>query len=585
MLPQTLQAPITPEETATLRIVARDPSVKVGGRILTALVPVPAEHLAPGPWGHRVQVLDYDASTRTYCAPLAYATESRGLPRDPFERASDAVLLADPRFHQQNAYAIVMRTLATFERVLGRRIGWGFGAHQIKVVPHAFQDANAFYSERDYGLYFGYFEGDRAPVFTCLSHHVVAHETAHALLDGLRTRFTDPSSPDQAAFHEGFADVVAILSVFQLRAIVERMLAGAAGRPGRALKPGFLSEPAVLHELFGMAAEMGAALHYPGGVLRESYHLKPDRTAYAGPGFVEPHRRGELLVAAMLHAFVRVWKARLGRPRGGGGGAYDRDLAVEEGANAAEHLLGIAIRGIDYTPPVHLTFGDFLSALLTADAEIQPDDTRFAYRRKLRESFAEWGILPSARRKESRHAERAPREPGLWCPVEGRDLSYHGVHQEAMRRDPDEVFRFLWENRDALHLREEAYSEVISVRPCRRVAPDGAPFQETVVEFSQQWDLTAQECRRHGLPAPESKGDDAAERTTALMGGATLLFDDFGRLKYFVHNSVGNLARQRRRLEYQRDALRGGFPATRRFDELHRRRVMNARLSAPDERW
>src|SRR5215471_6088434 len=60
-------------------------------------------------------------------------------------------------------------------------------------------------------FFFGYFMGsDGKLVFTCLSHDVVAHETTHALLDGLRKRYMERSTPDQAAFHEGFADVVAV---------------------------------------------------------------------------------------------------------------------------------------------------------------------------------------------------------------------------------------------------------------------------------------------------------------------------------------------------------------------------------------
>src|SRR5262249_8804805 len=137
----------------------------------------------------------------------------------------ESKILGDPHFHAQNVYAIIMRTLARFEFALGRRASWGFGQHQLKVAPHAFADANAFYSEADEALGFGYFPGrDGNIVFSCLAHDVVVHETTHALVDGLRERFTDPSSPDQAAFHEGFADIVAILSVFSLPDVVRKLM-------------------------------------------------------------------------------------------------------------------------------------------------------------------------------------------------------------------------------------------------------------------------------------------------------------------------------------------------------------------------
>ena len=75
-----------------------------------------------------------------------------------------------------------MKTLARFEFALGRRIQWSFPGHQILVSPHAFSDANAFYSDQAQGLFFGYFPSlnRRKTIFTCLSYEIVAHETTHA---------------------------------------------------------------------------------------------------------------------------------------------------------------------------------------------------------------------------------------------------------------------------------------------------------------------------------------------------------------------------------------------------------------------
>ena len=97
-------------------------------------------------------------------------------------------------------------------------------------MPHAFLDANAFYSRDSEALLFGYFPGrDGNTIFSCLSHDVVAHETTHALVDGLRSCYQDPSSADQAAFHEGISDVVALLSVFALDDVVRAVLDRHAG--------------------------------------------------------------------------------------------------------------------------------------------------------------------------------------------------------------------------------------------------------------------------------------------------------------------------------------------------------------------
>jgi hypothetical protein len=203
-----------------MTIIAQDPSVRnAQNEIVRSQVSITNEKLGPGPRGHRIHVVDYDAAQRILYKPAELGQSEK----DRFFAVSDSTLINDPEFHAQNSYAIIMRILEYFEFALGRRISWGFGGHQIHVAPHAFSDANAYYSEDDHGLFFGYFPGhDGRPVFNCLSHDVLAHEACHALLDGLRNCYTFPSYPDQAGFHEGYADIVALLSIFGLRDIVIR---------------------------------------------------------------------------------------------------------------------------------------------------------------------------------------------------------------------------------------------------------------------------------------------------------------------------------------------------------------------------
>jgi hypothetical protein len=158
--------------TRKVTVVAQDPSVRRGERIVMGEVTIPRENLQDGPWGHRVQVIDYDASLDRFRKP-----RSAEISGDPFKGRDPERLIADPEFRAWSCYAIVMSTLSRFEFALGRRVKWSFGGHQIKVVPHAFADANAFYSKQDESILFGYFQGRKDTVFTCLSHDVIAHET------------------------------------------------------------------------------------------------------------------------------------------------------------------------------------------------------------------------------------------------------------------------------------------------------------------------------------------------------------------------------------------------------------------------
>lgn len=568
--------PVQQIRTRKLTIIAQDPSIRVKGKILRTEVEIPAEELQPGPWGYRVQTLDFDSSTGNLYQPIKYPPLVDGVSEDPYKGSSDSKLLSDPNFHAQNVYAIVMRILARFEFALGRRVRWGFYGHQIKIAPHAFAEANAFYSEDDQGLLFGYFPGRENMVYCCLSHDIVAHETTHALLDGLRERYTDPSSPEQAAFHEGFADIVALLSVFALPQIAETIIDFNTPSANRSRIASKLLTVEQLRQsmLLGLAKEMGSELpSIRGNVLRRSVELEPSRTYINQPEFEEPHRRGEILVAAVMNAFLSVWEKRVISLGEVAKGYRDRGRVVEEGAAIADYLLTMVIRALDYTPPVHLEFCDFLSAILTSDREINPTDSKYKFRETLRKSFVSYGIDPASSGTET--------EPGIWNSPNG-PISNDRIHFESLQRDPDEVFRFVWENWKALGLNKEAYTRVLSVRPCLRIGPDGFALRETVAEYMQTIELMAAEVKKRNIPIPE---DMPPDQKVKLTGGGALIFDEYGRLKYHINNSLDNGLRQSRRLEY---LWRYGFfknpSAFRNFASLHRQRA-NALAAFSPEEW
>lgn len=540
--------------TRTMTILAQDPTVKVGGKILTAEAEIPSEVLGAGPRGYRVYVVDFDASSSCLYRPAVVPVPPKAVEQ----------LVQSLDFHAQNVYAIVMRTLARFEFALGRRVSWSFDGHQIHVAPHGFSEANAFYSKRDRGLFFGYFDDDKGKkIFTCLSHDVVAHETTHAILDGLRERYTFPSSPDQAAFHEGFADVVALLSIFSLPGVVEELLdEKAPARDKQFVERGWLTKENLLNTaLFGLGEEVDPRR----SALRRSAAIPPSKNILEQAMYKEAHNRGEIFVAILMNSFLNIWLRRIGELGDGTEKRLQRAKVAEEGCAAADHLLTMVIRALDYSPVTDLLFADFWSALITSDHEIQPNDSKFHYRDVISDCFEAYGVkVPPSR--------RGGKGVRMWEPPEIQ-LDYSKTHFESMKQDPDEIFRFLWENRKGLGLCEDAYTRVQSVRPCLRLSTDGFLLRETVAEYVQILNLGCSEVNKFGIKTPSKM---PSRTPITLYGGGTLIFGEYGQLKYHVRTRVLNKKRQSERLEYLWDTgfFESDDQGQRRFSEMHRLRLM-----------
>ena len=523
--------------TASMTILAQDPDLQFQGRPVVEKIAVPSDRLEPGPRSHRFHVVDLDTSTGTAYGPADLSVG--GDPwtfRDRFDDLTIDEALSSFDFHAQNVFAIAARTLGLFEQHLGRRVPWGFRTPHLYLVPHAFIDANAYYSAEDHAVLFGYLPGEEGddPVYVCLSHDVVAHEVSHALLDGLRPRFIEPGLPDQLAYHEALADIVAFLSVLSSRSLVAAILRAAASTvsgevPSRQLSRQWLGQTA----LFGLAEQLGRRIHQGNAdALRRSL----ESIAVGGqwrtrPAFLQPHRRGEVVVAALLSAFLEMWEERLEALRTGPRVSLDR--VAGEGARAAGHLLGMVVRAIDYLPPVELEFEDVIDAIVAADEAVAPDDDHH-YRDAVVAGFARFDIRPPTRRT-----------------ITIRDLSdpprYSSLNRAMLESSADEVFRFIWQNHHLVGIDLHHHVGIERVVTTRRTGPDGLVVDEILADYIQMIDVSAKDLHRLDITAPPGL---AADTTIHLLGGGVLVFDQFGRLRRHVCKPLLDTDRQTRRLDY-----------------------------------
>lgn len=378
---------------------------------------VPWENdLKPGPEGDYIHVMDRDPASNKVYTPVDL--------NDPAILASDGLAPSEtnPQFHQQMVYAVMMTTIKNFEKALGRKVMWSpvkaFGkrgkmttefVEKLLVFPHAVRDQNAYYSPERKALLFGYYNATPAPgatflpngiVYSCLSHDIIAHETTHALLDGMYSRYMETTHPDMAGFHEGFADIIALLQHFTYPEIVKNQIKQVQGKLDA---ENLLSKLAVE---FGQSTGEHHSLRDAIGKTNEKTDKwepnEPSTSDYDNN--IECHDRGALLVAAVFDAFLAIYKNRtsdLWRIATGGTGAIPAgdihpDLVgrlADEASKAASHVLSMCVRALDYCPPIDLNYGDYLRALITADKELVENDNH-NYRIAFINAFRKRGIFP-----------------------------------------------------------------------------------------------------------------------------------------------------------------------------------------------
>lgn len=493
--------------------------------------------LTHGPTCARLAVVDYNGDTGTLTEPARWSfskwafTEPDGTPIPPEPPHSS-------HFHQVSVWATVRTILEFFEDpwALGRPVRWAFPGNRLILVPHAGWGTNAFYDRHSKSLQFYCYGDPDAPRYTCLSHDIIAHETGHAVLDGVRPLYLEHSSQQTAAFHEFVADLTAVLTALRLnvaRAIVARD--EEEGASGPLERSNFIE---------GLAADFGQ-------YLKGRPYLRSARSektmADLDPG-LSPHEASGVLSGAMYEILEGIARKKW---------QQEKEVSFSQALWwATDRFRRIAVQALDFCPPADIQFVDYARAVLRCYGLASRRDSQ-GYGELMREVFHRRGLC-----------ERTWDE----CKEGGRcDLDSEKVPEKLLlRHDIDTIatsrtgaYCFLHDNRWPLGIPLDQDVEIVDLYSSSKwdVGRRRLPA-EWVVEYVWREPVELDD-KRHG----PLKGRDAT-----LLCGGTLVFDGRGNLVSWAskpsgRGSVRGERRRERLREHVARLAEAGAVALREGDE------------------
>lgn len=267
------------------------------------------------------------------------------------------------QFDAVHTFAIVRQTLTMYQRVLaagdsGAPLPWAWNTatntDPLQVFPHGLPNVmNAYYSRTDRALKFGDFMASGIPdrIYTCRSFDIVAHETGHAVLDGLKPRWILSSAPPQTGgLHESFGDLTAIFLALSQMDQVEAAIA---------------QTKADLHDktfLADMAEQFGLALGRTNGLRNADNDMTLSETGN------EVHAISQVFTGAVYDILADIF-------------SYERQPGLEDDAavlhRVGGYLCSLTMRALAAAPDSAATYADVANQMLRiAEADGKPVDYR-----------------------------------------------------------------------------------------------------------------------------------------------------------------------------------------------------------------
>ncbi|UCC58375.1 MAG: hypothetical protein JSW14_00110 [Candidatus Bathyarchaeum sp.] len=377
---------------ARIPLMIQDPrtSTLAGIRATEGFDPVHEDFFLDGPVTKRVAVLDFSPTTGellkgAYFRPpppgrkRGWYSYTRTGPKNDVYKAKEKQLYS-PVFMQTSVFATVLKTMYLFEEekegteeeVLGRHVNWAFGAPQLLIIPRAGEQANAFYHRDSHSLQFFYFRSPkdrRKIIYTCLSRDIVAHETGHAIVDGLAPDLLDACTPQSLAIHESIADLTALLMSFASHTLAPKVLEKTKGSLD------------VSSTAFScIAEEFGKELYPEREGLRELRNTK-NLNPMDKKNFVRddhPHDLSEVLSGALYRTMINIHeqlKPEIAKkPRYAEREDPEFSASGEALRVGAKRLRRMIFRALDVLPSGEIGFPDYGRAIIAVDQIAYPAD-------------------------------------------------------------------------------------------------------------------------------------------------------------------------------------------------------------------
>jgi hypothetical protein len=310
-----------------------------------------------------------------------------------------------------------------------------------------------------------------------------------------------------AAFHEAFADLAALFRHFTHTESLFDTIQRTGGalyqfqlKPdaptSRGEAPLIAAQLGQRNPLVDLAQQFGEATSRGKG-LRSALDTPPNSTDIQT--VFEAHARGAILVAAAFDAYFTIYQRRtadLFRIYRSGGGQVSDDIPMPlarllagEAKRTAELFFDVCVRALDYCPPVDITFGDFLRAVITSDVDLHPMDES-GLRDAFMQAFRVRGIVPDGSSFFSDTAIAWPMVQGL-APVRRLDFG----DPNGLTRDQQDTCKAALQayvddpvNRRSLGFDETLPVSVLSFHSVFRINQDGSLRTDMVVEAVQERD-------------------------------------------------------------------------------------------------